>query len=210
MSRRPRKQDQSIRRTGWRLGAVTLGMFVFGYALVPLYDVICEVTGLNGKTGRAEATVARGPVDTGRWVTVQFMGNTTSGLPWEFRPLQKTMRVHPGEVAVAHYEARNIASETIVGQAVPSVAPSKAASHFKKIECFCFTQQKLAAGESRRMPVQFIVDPALDRDVGTVTLSYAFFNTDQVSTRKYGGSPSAAAEPAHPHDHHAVPAPAGG
>lgn len=209
MTKRTRQQDTSIRRTGWRLAAVTLGMFAFGYALVPLYDVICEVTGLNGKTGRAEATV-QGPVDTSRWVTVEFMGNTTSGLPWEFRPLQKSMRVHPGEVAVAHYEARNIAAEAITGQAVPSVAPNKAASYFKKIECFCFTQQKLAAGEARRMPVQFVVDPALSRDVSTVTLSYAFFNADQVSAKKYGGNPSVTAAPAHSHDHHAAPAQAGG
>jgi len=209
MSKQPVHQATSIRRTGWRLAAVTLGMFAFGYALVPLYDVICQVTGLNGKTGRAEATVSI-PVDSSRWVTVEFMGNTTSGLPWEFRPLQKTMRVHPGEVAVAQYEARNIASETITGQAVPSLAPSKAASHFKKIECFCFSQQKLAAGESRRMPVRFYVDPQLPRDVTTVTLSYAFFNADQVSARKFGGSQSVTAAPAHSHDHHAAPAQAGG
>jgi cytochrome c oxidase assembly protein subunit 11 len=209
MSKAQSQQSQSIRRTGWKLAAATGGMFLFGYALVPLYDVICQVTGLNGKTSRAEATVSA-PVDTTRWVTVEFLGNTTSGLPWEFRPLQKSMRVHPGEVAVAQYEARNIASEAITGQAVPSLAPSRAASHFKKIECFCFTQQKLAAGESRRMPVRFYVDPSLDRDVTTVTLSYAFFNADKVSAQKFGGSSSVTAAPAHSHEHHAEPAQSGG
>lgn len=201
------RQDQRARRTGLKLAAVAAGMFAFGFALVPLYDVICEVTGLNGKPGRAEATVTE-HVDGSRWVTVEFMGNTTSGLPWEFHPLQKTLRVRPGQTAVAYYEARNTADEAITGQAVPSVAPSRAASHFKKIECFCFTRQKLAAGERKRMPVQFVVDPALGADVTTVTLSYAFFNADRVSARKYGGSAGSVAESEHAHSHHPQAAPA--
>jgi len=212
MSKAKRKQNsqgRSIQRTGWKLAAVTGGMFLFGYALVPLYDVICQVTGLNGKTGRAEATTSV-PVDTTRTITVEFMGNTTLGLPWEFRPLQKTMKVHPGEVAEAAYLARNTATEVITGQAVPSLAPSRAASHFKKIECFCFSQQKLAGGETKRMPIRFVVDPSLPKDVTTVTLSYAFFNADQVSAKKYGGKPSETPAPAHVHDHHTAPAPAGG
>jgi cytochrome c oxidase assembly protein subunit 11 len=180
------RTEQTNRRTGLKLMAVAAGMFVFGYALVPLYDVLCEVTGLNGKTGRAEARISD-KVDHDRWVTVEFTGNSMSGLPWEFLPLQKSVRVHPGEVAVAYYAARNTASEPITGQAVPSVAPNKAAVHFKKIECFCFSQQQLKAGEYRKMPVRFVVSPDLPKAVGTVTLSYAFFNADQVSARKYGG-----------------------
>lgn len=172
-----RRTEQTNRRTGLKLMAVAVGMFVFGYALVPLYDVICEVTGLNGKTGRAEATVATVP-DNERWVTVEFTGSSQAGLPWEFRPQQNSMRVHPGAVSVAYYEVRNGAGETITGQAVPSVAPNKAASHFKKIECFCFTPQTLAAGERRRMPVMFVLEPTMDKDLHTVTLSYTFFNTD--------------------------------
>ena len=132
-----------------------------------------------------------------------------SGLPWEFRPLQNSMRVHPGLPAVAHYQARNGSAENITGQAVPSVAPNAAASHFRKLECFCFTQQTLKGGESRRMPVQFVVDPALPRNITTVTLSYAFFNADRVSARKSGGAP---AEPAgvQVHEQHVAPAAAGG
>jgi cytochrome c oxidase assembly protein subunit 11 len=182
-----RKAGHANRRVSLKLAGVALGMFVFGYALVPLYDVICTVTGLNGKTGRAEAKVS-GTVDESRWVTVEFTGNTMSGLPWEFRSQQKTLRVHPGEIAVATYVARNTATEAITGQAVPSLAPNKAAAYFKKIECFCFSQQHLKAGESKTMPVRFVVSTDLPKDVSTVTLSYAFFNADQVSAKKYGGS----------------------
>lgn len=182
-----RNARRANRRVGLKLAGVALGMFVFGYALVPLYDVFCDVTGLNGKTGRAEAMVKE-TVDESRWVTVEFTGNSMSGLPWEFRALQHSMRVHPGEVAVAYYEVRNTAAETIVGQAVPSVAPNKAATHFKKIECFCFSQQQLAANEYKKMPVRFVVSTDLPKEVGTVTLSYAFFNADQVSAKKYGGN----------------------
>jgi len=197
MSRRNAERDN--RRVGLKLAGVALGMFVFGYALVPLYDVICDVTGLNGKTGRAEATVSD-KVDQERWVTVEFTGNSMSGLPWEFRSLQKSMRVHPGEVAVAYYEARNTVSEVITGQAVPSVAPNKAAAHFKKIECFCFSQQQLKAGEYKKMPVRFVVSTDLPKEVSTVTLSYAFFNADQVSAKKYGGR----APEVTGHEHHSA------
>jgi cytochrome c oxidase assembly protein subunit 11 len=199
------RTDQNNRRTVWRLSAVALCMFVFGYALVPLYDVLCEVTGLNGKTGRAEAKVA-GKIDETRWVTVEFTGNSMSGLPWEFAPQQKTLRVHPGEVAVVYYQARNTAAESITGQAVPSVAPGTAAAHFKKIECFCFSQQQLKAGELKKMPVRFVVSTDLPKEVSTVTLSYAFFNADQVSAKKYGGSAPAVAG----HEHHADQAHAAG
>jgi len=195
-----RRTEQNNRRTGLKLMGVAVGMFVFGYALVPLYDVLCEVTGLNGKTGRAEAT-ASDKIDQERWVTVEFTGNSMSGLPWEFRSLQKTARVHPGEVAVAYYEARNTASESITGQAVPSVAPNKAAQYFKKIECFCFSQQQLKAGEYKKMPVRFVVSADLPKDVSTVTLSYAFFNADQVSAKKYGGNVAEVASHEHHTDH---------
>ncbi len=199
-----------MQRTAGRLALVAVGMFAFGYALVPLYDLLCEVTGLNGKTGRAEATVLQQTqiVDE-RWVTVEFTGQTMNGLPWEFRAAQKTMRVHPGQLSVALYEARNTTGETITGQAVPSVAPNKAASHFKKIECFCFTQQTLKAGETRQMPVRFVVSPDLPKEVSTVTLSYSFFNADRQSARKYGGAPAEAAV-VHDHQHHAAPVAAGG
>lgn len=201
-----RRTDRAITRTSVKVGAVALGMFAFGYALVPLYDVICEVTGLNGKTGRAEARPVE-RVSADRWVTVEFTGNSMAGLPWEFRPLQHSLRVQPGQTMTAYYEARNTTGEAITGQAVPSVAPNKAAAHFKKIECFCFTQQVLKAGESRKMPVQFVVNPDLPKDVSTVTLSYAFFNADRESASKYGGGAPA---PAGQHDHHSARSQHGG
>lgn len=198
-------EQRNIRRTGFKLLAVALGMFAFGYALVPLYSVICEVTGLNGKTGRVEAK-NNGEVDTSRWVTVEFTGNSMHGLPWEFSPEQKSVRVHPGATTVVYYQARNTASEAITGQAVPSVAPNKAAAHFKKIECFCFTKQTLKAKETVQMPVRFVVDANLPQTVNTVTLSYAFFNADPVSAKKYGGTTPEVAT----HDHSAHGHAAGG
>jgi cytochrome c oxidase assembly protein subunit 11 len=198
-------------RTALKLAGIALGMFAFGYALVPLYDVICEVTGLNGKTARIEAP-AGGKVDESRWVTVEFTGSSMKGLPWEFRPVQSSMRVHPGQLVTAWYEARNTVDEAITGQAVPSVAPNRAATHFKKIECFCFTKQPLQAGETKRMPVQFVVDPSLPGEIATLTLAYAFFNIDSLSAKKYGGKSVNETDVAQQHHHegHVHPAAAGG
>jgi cytochrome c oxidase assembly protein subunit 11 len=199
----PTASQRASRRTAVKLGAVAAAMFLFGYALVPLYDVICQVTGLNGKTaGRAEA--ASGGIDRSRTVTVEFVGQVQTGLPWEFRPMVNSIDVHPGETTTVKYYARNRADESIVGQAVPSVAPGLAAAQFKKIECFCFTQQELKAGEGREMAVQFVVDPKLAPEVQTVTLSYSFFNADRVSAQKYGARPGEITEhAAHDHSRHA-------
>lgn len=183
------------RRTALRLGLVALGMFGFGYLLVPLYDVACEVLGLNGKVGRNGPEAVAATSDRSRTVTVEFTGHASTGLPWEFRPVVKRLEVHPGETVTVSYYVRNQANEAITGQAVPSVAPGRAAAHFKKIECFCFTEQKLGPHEAREMPVQFVVAPDLAPEVQTITLSYAFFNIDKVQAAKYGEMP------AHPHEH---------
>ena len=185
----PRKdRKRANRRLALILGGLTLAMFAFGYALAPMYDLMCKTFGLNGKTERldAQAAVAQ-PVDMSRTVTVEFSGLATSGLPWEFRPLTKKLELHPGETAEVKYLVRNLAKEQITGQAIPSVTPGESAPHFKKIECFCFSQQTLKPGETREMPVRFYVDASLGRDVHTITLSYSFFNTDKVSAQKYGG-----------------------
>jgi len=194
------------RRLALILGVVTLAMFGFGYALAPMYELMCKTFGLNGKTERidAQAVVAQ-PVDTSRTVTVEFTGLATSGLPWEFQPLTKKLELHPGETAEVKYLVHNLAQEQITGQAIPSVTPGESAPHFKKIECFCFTQQTLKPGETREMPVRFYVDTGLDRDVHTITLSYSFFNTDKLSAQKYGGAAMAMDE-----DHAAHHIPAGG
>ena len=191
------------RRLALKLGGVTLAMFAFGYALSPMYDVMCKAFGLNGKTGRTDAQiVAAQTVDMSRTVTVEFTGLATSGLPWEFEPLTKKLELHPGETREVKYLVRNLAQEEITGQAIPSVTPGESAPHFKKIECFCFTRQTLKPGETREMPVRFVVDTGLDKDVQTITLSYSFFNIDKVSAQKYGGTSLAqAAEHAEHHDH---------
>ncbi len=171
------------KRTVGKLLLLTVGMFGFGFALVPLYDLFCDVTGLNGKTGVADAkAVAASRVDTSRWVTVEFTGQV-NGLAWEFRPMQNKIRVHPGQVVLVKYYARNRGLETAAGNAVPSVSPGEAAAHFKKVQCFCFTRQQLKAGESREMPVQFLVEYDLPKEVKTLTLSYVFFNADKTQAK---------------------------
>lgn len=185
-----------------KLIVVTIVMFGFGFALVPLYDVFCEVAGINGKVGRSTVESAQSVgVDTSRWVTIEFTGSVNSALPWEFRPTVTRVRVHPGQVAEATYFARNLASEPIVGQAVPSVTPHVAAAHFKKLECFCFTQQELKPKEGKEMPLRYIVQPDLPHDVRTITLSYTFFNADAKSAAKYESRNEATANEDHGHMH---------
>lgn len=205
----PRNIARSNRRLALQLGAVTLAMFGFGYALSPMYDLMCQALGLNGKTGRVEAqAVDAAAVDASRTVTVEFTGLATSGLPWEFRPMTKKLDVHPGAVYEVKYFVRNTTNEPITGQAVPSVAPGLIAGHFKKIECFCFTRQTLAPGETREMPVRFVVDKSVDPKVQTVTLSYSFFNLDKAQAKRFGGEALAQAE--HDHSRHgAAHAPGG-
>lgn len=161
-----------------RLGLVLVGGFVFTFSLVPLYRIACEkVLGIKLQPGPAgQNRVAGTRIDENRWVTVQFDGNVHSDLLWDFRPTRTSMRVHPGQLYDATYQAKNESDHAIVGNAAPSIAPDSASRYFNKTECFCFTQQALQAGESKTMPVRFYVDPALPADVRTVTLSYTFYN----------------------------------
>lgn len=175
------QEMQRNRRSFAKMAAVAVAMFGFGYLLVPLYDVFCELTGLNGKTGRVtEAQVASEYVpDEDRLVTVQFVANNSSDMPWEFRPVVATMQVHPGQMYAASFEASNRTARDMIGQAVPSVAPTVASRYFNKTECFCFDQQPLAAGETKQMPLRFIVDPRLPKKVKTLTLAYTLFDVSQ-------------------------------
>lgn len=157
-----------------KLGAIVLGMFGFGYAMVPLYDVFCEVTGLNGRTSGSAAAISEAP-DESRTVKVEFISSLDQHAPWEFRPASSSMIVHPGKAYVTTYVARNLADRDAVGHAVPSVAPGQAAKYFHKTECFCFTEQAFKIGEEKDMPVRFILDPDLPAHIDTVTLSYTFF-----------------------------------
>ncbi|MBW7902836.1 MAG: cytochrome c oxidase assembly protein [Rhodocyclaceae bacterium] len=175
-----------------KLAAIVVASFAFGFALVPLYDVFCAVTGFNGKT-EGSRTVGgfslggfgadAGPpsrIDRSRTVTVEFTGTVMPGLPWEMRPLTFSLELHPGEMQLVKYLVRNTSARAVTGQAVPSVTPGQAAQHFDKIECFCFRQQTLAPGESREMPLAFIVKPEIGEDIRHVTISYAFFGVAPV------------------------------
>ena len=163
-------------RTAGKLAIFALAMFGFGYALVPLYDVLCDVTGLNGKTGEITAeSVSELVVDYDRTVTVQFDTNVNSSLPWQFKARDKTLKVHPGEVTEAVFVAVNTSASEITGQAVPSVSPSQASLYFNKTECFCFSRQTLAGHEQKEMVVRFVVETGLPKKISTLTLSYTFF-----------------------------------
>ncbi|KPK40651.1 MAG: hypothetical protein AMJ69_01490 [Gammaproteobacteria bacterium SG8_47] len=170
-----------------KLSLIALGMFGFGFALVPLYNVFCDAFGINGRfleiaSGQYDvnAAIERGEEiakrrDDSRTITVQFTANRNRDLPWEFHPNVTEVRVHPGEIKEVTYFARNLTEQSMVGQAVPSVVPGKANKYFTKMECFCFTQQLFEAGEGREMPLRFVVDPDLPKDVHTITLAYTFF-----------------------------------
>jgi len=172
-----------------KLLAVVVAAFSFGFALVPLYDALCLATGLNGKTagegvlGKVgvgglipSATKPPSRIDLDRVVTVEFVGTVMPGLPWDMQPLTASLDLHPGELHQAMFRVHNRSDHPIVGQAIPSVSPGLAAQHFEKLDCFCFRQQTLAAGETKDLPLTFIVQPAIDRDIRTITLAYAFFN----------------------------------
>ena len=158
-----------------RLAVVAVAMFGFGYLLVPFYEKICQVTGLRDLS-RPDA-VANTQVDATRSVMVVLDANTR-GLPWRFKPLQATVNAHPGELVQVDYEISNETARPMTGQAIPSYLPRDAASHFRKLDCFCFTTQTLKPGETRRMPVVFVIDPAAPKDLHTVTLSYTFFEVE--------------------------------
>ena len=154
-------------------------MFGFGYLMVPIYDVFCDLTGLNGKTGSISSIQAQAfEVDEQRQVKVEFIATINQQAEWEFGPEVSSMMVNPGKSYKTTYIATNQLAKDMVGQAIPSVAPSKAANYFKKTECFCFTQQKFAANELKQMPLTFVVDPDLPDDINTVTLSYTFFDVN--------------------------------
>jgi len=158
-----------------RLLILTLAMFGFGFALVPLYDVFCDATGLNGRTD-GKATTEIKDVDEQRTVNVQLIANTDKAMPWEFGPSVNAIKVHPGERHKVTFLAKNTTANTLTGQAIPSVSPGVAAVYLKKMECFCFNEQVLAGGESKDMPLTFYIDPEIPDDIKTITLSYMLYN----------------------------------
>ena len=175
------QQQQENRGLVGRLLILALAMFGFGFALVPLYDVFCEITGFGGRTNTEAATVVEAP-DISREIRVEFMTTVNSYAPFEFSADADSMTVHPGKMYFATFTAKNLTESDKVAQAVPSVAPVAAAEHFVKIECFCFDNQQFAGNEEKAMPVQFIVDPEIPDYVDTITLQYTFFDTASVAS----------------------------
>ena len=173
---------QGARRGSWKLALVVACMFGFGFALVPLYGAICQLTGLNGKNaGMLVSADVKEQADPNRTVKVQFLTTVNGGRVWSFSAEQPAIEVHPGQLYTVYFDAQNRQDQGVVGQAVPSVAPWSAARHLHKTECFCFSQQPFKANEAKRMPVRFMLDPALPADVDTVTLSYTFFDVTQLA-----------------------------
>jgi len=175
-------RNDNLKMVG-KLAVVAAGMFAFGYALIPIYKHICEATGINilalserqvpgGGTAGANVNLNT-QVDLSRTITVEFDANVRG--PWEFKPAKRSLQVHPGELATVMYEFQNVQNRRMSAQAIPSYAPHQAAAHFNKVECFCFQQYTLDAGEKKQWPVAFVIDPRLSKDVTTITLSYTFF-----------------------------------
>lgn len=159
-----------------RLLLLVVGMFAFGFALVPLYDVLCDITGLNGKTRDQAAVYVDQEVNETRMITVQFVSVVKRGMPWEFHPKETQMQVYPGKMYHTAFMAKNVSDHDLTGQAIPSIAPGQAALYLNKTECFCFNEQKLKAHESIEMPLAFFIDEDIPEDVHTLTLSYSLFN----------------------------------
>lgn len=172
------EQKLSNKSLVMRLLGVVGGMFLFGFALVPLYDVFCEITGINGKT-RGQAIYEKKEIDHDRLVTISFIADVKRGMPWEFKPMQTMVKVKPGELNEIRFYARNRSSKDVIGQSVPSISPSEGALYLNKTECFCFDQQRLAAGEEIEMPMKFYVDTDLPEDISHLTLSYQLFNVTE-------------------------------
>lgn len=185
----PGKRGRSLRA----LFLIPVLMFGFGYLMVPIYNVFCDLTGLNGKTGEIAASeAAQLAADETRTVRIEFMANLNRDTPLDFAPVAPSMLAHPGKTYRATYIARNQKGAALTGQAVPSVSPARAASYFDKTECFCFTRQEFAAGERRELPLIFVIDPDLPRGIDTITLAYTFFDVHAAPGKTHPG-----AAPAH-------------
>jgi cytochrome c oxidase assembly protein subunit 11 len=168
------------------LAAVVCVMFAFGFVVSPLYKLICEAAGFQTVAGSVQQSASNTPAvtDDGRHITVKFDATVNADLPWKFRPLERSVIVQPGRITQAKFEARNLAEESVTGQAIPNIVPWQAAGYFTKTECFCFNKQELGPGESKEMVVQFMVSPDLPADISTLTLSYTFMNLDPEAAKK--------------------------
>ena len=169
----------------WKLLAIAAGSFAFGFALVPLYNVLCAVTGYGDQAKlRERSVVAIEQPQLDRTVTVEFLADVASAGTFEFRPVVRTVAVHPGQLFTAEFYAHNLTGRDTVAQAVPNIAPSEVAAYFHKTECFCFAPQHFALNEGREMPVRFIIDPSLPRHIDMITLAYTFYDESSRVTRR--------------------------
>ncbi|GAB1265407.1 cytochrome c oxidase assembly protein [Aurantivibrio infirmus] len=177
------KTEKSVTKTAAKLSLLAVSMFVFAiYVLPPVYDVFCEITGLNGKGSTLAAAPKEVDVDEARTVRVTFIATNNEQMPWEFKPNDAVMVVKPGEIANTSYFAKNTTERNMVSRAVPSFVPNTVGSYFKKMECFCFNNQPLAAGESADLSLQFYVDPDLPEKITNITLSYTIFDITETET----------------------------
>jgi cytochrome c oxidase assembly protein subunit 11 len=177
-------RQRENRRLTWQLAAIAAGSFGFGFALVPLYNVLCAVTGYGDQAKLLERVVAVERPDLTRTVTVEFLADVASAGTFEFRPERRTVEVHPGQLYTAQFYAHNLTGRDTVAQAVPNIAPSEVAAYFHKTECFCFSPQHFRLGEGRDMPVRFFIDPSLPKHIELVTLAYTFYDESSQVTRR--------------------------
>lgn len=168
--------DQKNARLVRKLLFIAIAMFGFGYALVPLYDVLCDITGINGKAAIQSPAEKNYAIDYSREITVEFVTQLNESTPMVFRAETKKITLHPGEYKTVNFYAENTTNKAMIAQAIPSISPGLAAEYFEKTECFCFTEQKFKAKEGRTMPVRFVVNPKLPKQYKTITLAYTFFD----------------------------------
>jgi cytochrome c oxidase assembly protein subunit 11 len=174
-------QEHKNSRLVVKLVGIVLGMFGFGFAMVPLYDVFCDLTGINGKTNETAAVYSAPIIDKEREVTIEFITKTMRGMPWAFEASTQRIKVHPGELHTVEFYVRNPASRDIIGQAIPSVSPGTAALYLNKTECFCFNNQPLLSGEEAFMPMQFYIDPQLPKDIEQFTVQYTLYDVTEAA-----------------------------
>jgi cytochrome c oxidase assembly protein subunit 11 len=177
-------RQRANRNMTWKLLAIAAGAFGFGFALVPLYNVLCSVTGYGDQAKLLQKVSAIEHPDVNRTVTVEFLTDVASNGEWEFRPVKRRIEVHPGELYTAEFYAHNLTGRDTVAQAVPNISPSEVAAYFHKTECFCFAPQHFKINEGRNMPVRFIIDPAMPSHIDLITLAYTFFDESSRVTQR--------------------------
>ncbi len=175
--------DKKNTQLARKLVLIVIAMFGFGYALVPIYDVFCDITGLNGKTAAEAVSEVNYEIDLNRDITIEFVTSLNESAPMVFRTETRKIKVHPGQYYTVNFYAENTTDKAMVARAIPSITPGPAAEYFKKTECFCFTEQTFEPRQSKTMPVRFVVNPELPTKYKTITLAYTFFDNTKISVK---------------------------